>query len=125
VVPGEPTVLTGQGCVPGAQVVLSIAGKQVGLTTANSQGAFSTSYTPSGIAAGQVTITATCGAMKFATLLSMVTAAAVSAPEGSAAVFGTFVLLGAVLLRGQFGSRTRRRSRRRRRPASEVLGGNG
>ena len=49
----------------------------------------------------------------------------VSTPEGGAAVFSVFVLLGAVLLRGQFSSNvTRRRAKHRRRSRStaDILG---
>ncbi len=69
-------------------------------------------------------MTATCGSTQLATLLSLVTTATVSAPEGGAGVFCVFVLLGAVLLRGQFTSnvtRRRGRHRRRRRGVADVL----
>jgi len=120
-VPGQGTVMTGHGCAPGAQVVVSINGREVALTTANSQGAFSTSLTPLDQGVGQVRITATCGVKSFVAFANLVTTAKVSAPEGGAAVFGTFVLLGAVLVRGQFGSTAARR-RRRRRGAADILG---
>ena len=122
-VPGERTVMTGHGCAPGAKVVVSINGKEVDQITANNQGAFSTSLTPLAQGVGQVTVSAVCGSKKFVAIANLVTTAKVSAPEGSVAVFGTFVLLGAVLVRGQFGSTAARR-RRRRRGASEILGMN-
>lgn len=120
-VPGEGTVMTGHGCAPGAKVIVSINGREVALTTANSQGAFSTSLTPLDQGVGQVKVTATCGPKSFVAFANLVTTAKVSAPEGGAAVFGTFVLLGAVLVRGQFGSTAARR-RRRRRGAADILG---
>jgi hypothetical protein len=120
-VPGQGTVMTGHGCAPGAQVVVSINGREVALTTANSQGAFSASLTPLDQGVGQVKVTATCGSKSFVAFATLVTTAKVSAPEGSVAVFGTFVLLGAVLVRGQFGSTAARR-RRRRRGAADILG---
>jgi hypothetical protein len=43
--------------------------------------------------------------------IAVVATSKVSTPEGSAAVFGVFVLLGMVLLRGQFGGNARRRRR--------------
>ena len=113
--------MRGHGCAPGAQVVVSINGREVALTTANSQGAFSASLTPLDQGVGQVKITATCGLKSFVAYANLVTTAKVSAPEGGAAVFGTFVLLGAVLLRGQFGSTAARR-RRRRRGVADILG---
>jgi hypothetical protein len=120
-VPGEATVMTGRGCAPGANVVVSINGKEVDQIRANSQGTFSTSLTPLAQGVGQVTVSAVCGSKKFVAIANLVTTAKVSGPEGSVAVFGTFVLLGAVLVRGQFGSTAARR-RRRRRGASEILG---
>jgi len=120
-VPGQPTVMRGRGCAPGAAVLISINGKEVGQLTANSQGAFSTSLTPFDLGVGQVTVTATCGSKSFVAVATLVTTAKVSAPAGSIAVGGGFVLLGAVLVRGQFGSTASRR-RRRRRGASDVMG---
>jgi hypothetical protein len=122
-VPGEPTVMTGRGCAPGANVVVSINGKEVDQIRANNHGTFSTSLTPLAQGVGQVTVSAVCGSKKFVAIANLVTTAKVSGPEGSVAVFGTFVLLGAVLVRGQFGSTAARR-RRRRRGASEILGTN-
>ncbi len=118
-VPGQPTVISGRGCAPGALVVVSIEGKEVELTRADSQGAFSASLAPPG-GVGQVTVTATCGSKKFVAVLTLVTTAKVSAPAGSVAAFGTFVLLGGLLVRGQFGT-TSRRGRRKHRGASDVL----
>jgi hypothetical protein len=121
VVPGETTVVTGRGCVPDAPVVLTIAGKEVGHTTANGQGAFSTSITPPGDKIGQVTVAASCGSRTFDVFLAVVSTSKLSSPEGSTAVFGVFVLLGFVLLRGLFGSGGTRR-RRKRPGTSDTLG---
>jgi hypothetical protein len=71
---------------------------------------------------GQVTVTATCGSKSFVAVATLVTTAKVSAPEGSVAVGGGFVLLGGVLVRGQFGSTAGRRRRRRRRGAPAIPG---
>ena len=108
-VPGESTHVRGKGCIPGDQVVLTIAGRQVGQATANSQGMFSASVAPPGSGVGQFTVTASCGSRSFGVLLSVVSTAKVSTPEGATAVFGVFVLLGLVLLWGQFGSSASRR----------------
>ena len=113
-VPGQATVMTGHGCAPGAEVVVFIAGKEVELIRANSQGTFSTSLTPPAPGVGQVRITAVCGSKRFVAVATLVTTAKASGPEGSVAAGGAFVLLGAVLVRGQFGSTTNRRRRRRR-----------
>ena len=119
-VPGQATVMTGHGCAPGADVVVFIGTKEVEQITADSQGTFSTSLTPPDQGVGQVTITAICGSKRFVAEATLVTTAKVSGPEGSVAVGGAFVLLGAVLVRGQFGSTTNRR-RRRRRGASDFV----
>jgi len=119
-VPGEATILSGMGCDPGAEVVVLIDGKEVGLTMANGQGTFSTSLTPPDLGAGQATVVARCGSKTFTALVSMVATSRVSAPEGSVAVFGIFVLLGVVLVRGQVNSNGTRR-RRRKRGASDLL----
>jgi hypothetical protein len=100
-------------------VILTIDGQQVGSTTTDSQGRFATTITPPERGAGQVTVTATCGSTQLATLLSLVVTSTVTSPEGGAAVFGVFILVGFVLLRGQITSNGTRR--RRRRGAAEVL----
>jgi hypothetical protein len=120
-VPGEPTVLTGRGCAPGQEVVVSINGKEVDQIRANSHGTFSTSLTPLDQGVGQVKVVAVCGSKRFVAVATLVTTAKASVPAGSVAAFGSFVLLGAVLMRGQFGSTAARRRRRRRR-ASDILG---
>jgi hypothetical protein len=56
----------------------------------------------------------------MATLLAIVATSTVWSPEGSAGIFGVFVLLGLVLLRGQYTSNATRR-RRRRRGAADIL----
>jgi hypothetical protein len=121
VIPGETTVVSGSGCVPETPVVLTIAGKEVGHTTANSQGHFSARITPPGNGVGEVTVTATCGSRTFAVLLNLVATSKGLSPEGSTAVFAVFVLLGIFLLRGLFTSGAGRR-RRKRQGASDVLG---
>jgi hypothetical protein len=101
-------------------VALFISGRVVGMATVNAQGTFSASLAPTDQGAGQVTVTASCGSKRFAAVLSTVATSTGTPPEGSVALFGIFVLLGAVLIRGQFGNATRRR-RRRRVGASDIL----
>jgi hypothetical protein len=120
-VPGESTLLTGMGCPPGSAVVLTIAGKEVGAATANSQGRFSAEVTPPGTGVGQVKVTATCGSRTFNVFLAVVATSKISAPEGATAVFAVFVLFGVVLLRGMFGGSGTRR-RRKRRGAPDIGG---
>jgi hypothetical protein len=111
--PGESTTLSGAGCVPEAPVVLVIHRKVVGRTMANAQGRFSTSITTPGDQIGQFTVTASCGSRTFDVVLELVSTAKLSSPEASSAVFGVFVLLGVVLLRGLFGGSGTRRRRKR------------
>ncbi|HXQ19944.1 MAG TPA: hypothetical protein VN781_10010 [Acidimicrobiales bacterium] len=113
--PGESTVVRGGGCPPNDQVVLTLDGKVVGQTTANDQGMFAASIIPHGYKIGQETVTVECGSRSFGVLLSVVATVAAKTPESTTAVFGVFVLLGLVLLWGQFGSGASRR--RRKRPA--------
>jgi len=112
--PGGSTRLHGQGCVPDSAVVFTLAGKPIGSTTANNQGTFSAIIAPPGTKIGQVLVTASCGAKTFDVELAVVATAALGTPEGTTAVFGVFVLLGLVLLWGQFGSSASRRRKRRR-----------
>ena len=118
-VPGESLVLRGSGCAPGIEVPIFIDGRRVGSTTANSQGSFSAAVTPDQV--GQLTITAKCGDKTFVSVALVVATSKALSPAGSSpAVFGVFVLLGFVLLRGQItgGGSTRRR---RRRGAADIL----
>lgn len=117
-VPGESLVLSGSGCAPGIEVPIFIDGRRVGSTKANSQGSFSAAVTPDQV--GQLKITATCGAKTFVSFALVVATSKALSPAGSSAVFGVFVLLGVVLLRGQItgGGTTRRR---RRRGAADIL----
>jgi len=112
--PGGSTELHGEGCVPGNQVVLTVDGNVVGRATANNQGMFSASIIPHGYKIGQETVTVSCGSRTFGVELAVVSTAAARTPESTTAVFGVFVLLGLVLLWGQFGSSASRRRKHRR-----------
>jgi large repetitive protein len=111
-VPGESTELHGEGCVSESRVVLTLGDSVVGQTTANSQGMFSASIIPHGYKIGQETVTVSCGSRTFGVLLAVVSTAVARTPESTTAVFGVFVLLGLVLLWGQFGSSASRRRRK-------------
>ena len=113
VLPGESTTVSGRGCVPEAPVVLVIERKVVGRTTANAQGRFSATITAPGSGVGEFTVTASCGPRTFDVLLAVVSTSKLSSPEASTAVFGVFVLLGILLLRGLFGGGGSRRRRKR------------
>ncbi len=120
--PGGSVVVKGDGCAPGSDVALFIDGRPAGAVTASARGAFVASLTPQGV--GPTTLTASCGSKRFTAVVNVVATAASSMPEGAAAVFGIFVLLGAVLIRGQFGGGASRR-RRRRQGAADILEGGG
>ncbi len=115
--PGGSTVASGDGCPPGSAVTVTVGDKPVASTTANDQGAFSTPISPGRSLTGQQKVTATCGPTELSTVLSFVVTSTLTAPEAGAATFGVFVLLGFVLLRGQFMTLVRRR----RRPATDDL----
>ena len=118
VAPGEATSVSGGGCPAGAVVTISVNGVPVASTTADAQGSFSASINPSEQGAGQLTVTATCGSRRLTSVLDVVSTANLSNPDGSAGVFGGFLLLGFVLFR-QFSSNAT--ARRRRRSAADVL----
>jgi hypothetical protein len=82
--------------------------------TANGHGSFSASVTPQDLSVGNVTISAACGSKRLSAVVSVVSTSVASTPESGGAVFGIFVLLGAVLVRGQFGGSATRRRRKRR-----------
>ena len=94
-------------------MILVIDRKVVGRTTANAKGRFSATITPPGTGIGQFKVTASCGSRTFDVLLAVVSTSKLSSPEASTAVFGVFVLLGIVLLRGLFGGSGTRRRRKR------------
>lgn len=121
VVPGEMTTANGVGCAAGSPVVLTLDGRQVADTVADAEGNFSAPISPPVGGVGSFTVIATCGTTQLTTLLSVVTSMKVSTPEGGTAVFGVFVLVGAVLLRGQYvGTKNRRRRRNR---VADILKG--
>jgi uncharacterized repeat protein (TIGR01451 family) len=119
--PGGSTVVSGVGCPADTPVVIAIDGKTVGHSRSDGRGRFSTRITPpSTLKVGPHRVTATCGPVTLsATLNVVVTTSTNSIPEGAAAAFAVFVLLGVILLRGQFD--TNASSRRRRRGAADVL----
>ncbi len=100
--------MSGNGCVQNAPVTISIDGTVVGHTVATSAGAYSALINPPDIGAGQLTVRVSCGPVFLSTIQVVATSKA-SNPEGGAAIFGVFVLLGLVLLRGQIGGSRRRR----------------
>lgn len=123
IIPGGSTTASGTGCAPQSPVVLSILSHTVATTTANQVGDFSAPVSPPS-GSGQFRVVATCGAVQLTAFLEVVASAESSNPEGGAAVFCVFVLVGVILLRGQFSTSSRQR-RRRRRTAADILGTSG
>jgi hypothetical protein len=109
--PGGSTVASGDGCPPGSTVTVTVGHEPVASTTADDEGAFSTPISPGKSLTGQQPVDATCGPTQLSTTLSFVVTSTLTAPEAGAATFGVFVLLGFVLLRGQFLTLRRRRKR--------------
>jgi len=117
--PYGSTVVRGAQCPPGSQVVISVDGRRESVTNADDQGRFSFRLAPGSLPVGPHQVTAACGWLSQSTTLNAVVTSTASTPESSAAAFGAFVLLGVVLLRGQFDTSATRR--RKRRSADEVL----
>jgi hypothetical protein len=110
VVPGQSTVISGTGCDRGVPVIVTIGGQQVGRSESTSSGAFSTRINPPDIGAGELSVKVSCGPV-YLTSIAVVATSKSTSPEGGAAIFGVFILLGFVLLRGQFNGTSRRRRR--------------
>jgi hypothetical protein len=121
--PGGTTTVTGTGCPAHSAVAVAVDGNQVSTTTADIQGRFSMHVSPGNLSVGQHRITATCGSTVLSTTLNVVVTTASSGSPivgAGAAAFGVFVLLGLLLLRGQFDTNVTSR-RKGRRSADEVL----
>ena len=94
--PGASLTAAGQGCDPGANVVLSFAGQVVGQTTADQSGAFSAPLMVPNIAVGQYPVVAACG--PTLTTLIGVTLLTNADPGSLAFVILIFFVLGGLLL---------------------------
>ncbi len=101
--PGDPLTATGTGCQPGSEVRLSSLGETVGRTRADGGGMFSTRVEFATIQPGRHVIRADCGIV----LVGSVDVALTSSTGGTTStlvVLVFFVLVGAILLRRQFGA---------------------
>ena len=96
VTPGGDVTATGKGCDPGATVTLEIDGKQVGETTAKSDGTFSTPIDVPDVDPGRLEVVAHCGPV-ITTQLDVVLASTVS-NNSSMLVLAFFVIVLAALL---------------------------
>jgi hypothetical protein len=96
VTPGGDVTATGKGCDPGATVTLEIDGKQVGETTAKSDGTFSTPIDVPDVDPGRLEVIAHCGPV-ITTQLDVVLASTVS-NNSSMLVLAFFVIVLAALL---------------------------
>jgi hypothetical protein len=94
----------------------------VGSARANANGAFSTHFYPSALRPGEHELKASCGRTLSASLAMVVTSTS-STAEQIAALLTVFVILGVLLLKGQYGSRSRfwRRSEKSELPDDQVL----
>jgi len=96
VTPGGDVTATGKGCDPGATVTLEIDGKQVGETTAKSDGTFSTPVDVPDVDPGRLEVVAHCGPV-ITTQLDVVLASTVS-NNSSILVLAFFVIVLTALL---------------------------
>ncbi len=94
--PGSPLTAAGEGCDPGAAVLLSLGGLEVGQTTADPSGAFSVPLTVPNIAVGQYPVVAQCGPT-LTTVLG-VTLLTNADPDSLAFVILIFFVLAGLLL---------------------------
>jgi uncharacterized repeat protein (TIGR01451 family) len=122
--PGGSTTASGSGCPAHSPVVMAVDGRQVSSGTADARGRFSINVSPGQLPVGRHVLTATCGSVVLSTSLNIVvttsSSGAATPAEAGAAAFGVFVLLGVLLLRGQFDTNATRR-RTRGRGSAEVL----
>ncbi|GGP62284.1 hypothetical protein [Saccharothrix coeruleofusca] len=105
--PGDPLTATGTGCQPGATVTLSSQDQDLGTTTADGTGRFSTGVEFTTVQPGRHVIRADCGIV----LVGSVDVAVTSSTSGTTptlVVVGLVLLLGAALLRRQFAGLRRR-----------------
>jgi len=103
--PGGDVVATGQGCDPGASVTLEISGEEVGQTTADSDGTFSTPIDVPDVDPGRLEVEARCGPL-LTTNLDIVLASSVTGGQSILLVIVIAVLLLFGLL--WYGLQTRR-----------------
>ncbi|MGW5050579.1 hypothetical protein [Actinokineospora sp. NPDC004072] len=96
--PGEALTATGQGCAPGAAVLLTSGGEVVGATTADARGEFTAAVEFTRVEPGRHQITADCGIVLTGAVDQLVTS---STGGGSTAlvVLVFFVLAGAAMIR--------------------------
>lgn len=96
--PGGVVVLTGQGCVPGAPVSVSVADVAVGSIPGREDGVFVAILTLPDFGPGRYDINVDCGTT-FTVPVDLVVATAVNSPNSVLALFIFFVLLVLVLFR--------------------------
>ncbi len=94
--PGATTDASGHGCPAGSAVVFTAAGRQVGKSTAASNGAFTGPLNVSDLAVGSYQVEAHCGVVLFADL-DVVLPTQVYNDASTVVIIVFFVLLGGVL----------------------------
>ncbi|MFX0578276.1 hypothetical protein [Nocardia nepalensis] len=96
--PGAPVAATGHGCVPGAQVALSVDGAPAGQTIADGAGTFTTPVETSTLQVGHYQVAARCGTLLTAPLdIVLVSHIGTSTATGVVIVF--FLALGLLIYR--------------------------
>lgn len=96
--PGDDLSAEGEGCTPGAPVVLTSGGQRVGSTTADATGGFTAGVEFTRVEPGRHTITAECGVVLTGAVDQIVTSST-GGSSGTLVVLVFFVLVGAALVR--------------------------
>ncbi|MCG8919848.1 hypothetical protein L6E12_29155 [Actinokineospora sp. PR83] len=96
--PGDDLSAEGEGCTPGAPVVLTSGGQRVGSTTADAAGGFTAGVEFTRVEPGRHTITAECGVVLTGAVDQIVTSST-GGSSGTLVVLVFFVLVGAALVR--------------------------
>ncbi len=102
-VPGQEARATGGGCDAQSAVLLTVNRTRVGSARANTNGSFSTRIYPSALHPGEHELKAACGPTMTASLAMVVTSSN-STAEQIAVALAVLVILGVLLLKGQYGS---------------------
>ncbi|MFP5219553.1 MAG: choice-of-anchor L domain-containing protein [Actinomycetes bacterium] len=100
-VPGGSTVITGEGCSPGAAVDLAVDGVPAGTLLADDDGTFEGALSVPDLPIGRHPVTATCGDVVQETSVDLVLSTSTGGLSGGAAATGGLVLCFFVLLAGQ------------------------
>ena len=103
---GDVNVARVDGCLAGAHVELSVAGKVVGTATADGAGRAQVSFTVPDLSVGEHKATANCGRVLSAAF-DVIQSSEVDQGTTTLLMLMLFVLLGGGLMQGQFSAHRR------------------